>query len=215
MALLLPFTSTTWASAVPDVQRVLANHCVLALPTETFYGLGVRPTDESALQRLHRVKGRPSDKAILLLIGRRDQLSGLVASIPPAAAVLMDRFWPGPLTLIFPAAPELSLLLTAGTGTIGVRLPPIPHLQELLHVVGPLTGTSANRSSEPPLDAADDVQRALGADVDLILDGGRTPGGSASTLVDTRGTPRLLRPGALPTEPVRAALAAAGYALSS
>lgn len=214
MATVLPFTSATWASTVMPVRRVLDRHGVLALPTETYYGLGVRPTDEEALRRLQEVKGRPADKPILVLIGHRDQLASLVAAVPPAASLLIERFWPGPLTIIFPAVPALSRLLTAGSGTIGVRLPPLDHLQALLRDVGPLTGTSANRSTEPPLEEAEAVARSMGQDLDLILDGGRTPGGPASTLVDTVGSLRIVREGAVATVSLRAALAEQGYILS-
>jgi L-threonylcarbamoyladenylate synthase len=215
MALVLPFTDTTFDAILPEVQRVFAAQGVIAIPTETYYGLAVRPTLEPALRRLFELKGRPSDKPILLLIGNRDQLDQLVASIPPAAAVLMNHFWPGPLTIVFPAVSGLSPLLTGGTGTIGIRFSPLPHLRRLLEETGPLTGTSANRSSGLPLDSADNVQLLLGSALDLILDGGRTPGGLASTVVDACETPHLLRTGALSTDVIRAALASQGYTLSS
>lgn len=214
MALILPFNDETCDAVLPTVEQVLAAQGVMALPTETYYGLAVRPTQEAALHRLVELKGRSPDKPILVLIGNRDQLTQLVESIPPAAAVLMELCWPGPLTIVFPAAPGLSDLLTAGTGTIGIRLSPLPPLQRLLERTGPLTGTSANRSSEPPIDNADEVERTLGSALDVILDGGRTPGGLASTLIDARDRPRLLRAGALPTDLIRAALARRGYTLS-
>ena len=122
MALVLPFNDQTCNTVLPDVQRVLAAQGVIAIPTETYYGLAVRPTQEPALRRLVDLKGRPPDKPILVLIGHRDQLGELVDSVPPAAAVLMELFWPGALTIVFPAASGLSPLLTAGTGTIGIRL---------------------------------------------------------------------------------------------
>ena len=215
MALVLPFIDKTCDAVIPEVRRVLTAQGLIALPTETYYGLAVRPTDEGAVRRLIEVKGRPTDKPILVLIGARDQLSALVESIPPAAAVLMDLFWPGPLTIVFPAAPGLSPLLTAGTGTIGVRWSPLATLQRLLMETGPLTGTSANRSSEPSLDYADEVQRTLGPLLDLILDGGRTPGGAASTIIDARDQPRVLRTGVLSPDRLRAALEQQGYTLSS
>lgn len=215
MALVLPFIDKTFDTILPEVRRVLAAQGLLALPTETYYGLAVRPTDERAVRRLIDVKGRPDDKPILVLIGGRDQLSSLVESVPPAAAALMDRFWPGPLTIVLPAATGLSPLLTAGTGTIGVRWSPLAILQRLLMQTGPLTGTSANRSSEPALADADSVQQTLGPLLDLILDGGRTPGGTASTIVDARDQPRVLRAGVLSTDRIRAALEPLGYTLSS
>ena len=215
MALVLPFTDNTWKAVLPEVRRVLTAQGVIALPTETYYGLAVCPSDEAVLRRLVDVKGRPSDKPILVLIGHRNQLSELVASIPPVAALLMDLFWPGPLTIVFPAASGLSPLLTAGTGTIGVRCSPLPQLRTLLEQIGPLTGTSANRSSQPPLDNAGAVQRLMGEALDLILDGGPTAGGLPSTMVDARDRPQLLRAGALATDMLRAALAQQGYTLSS
>ncbi len=215
MALVLPFIDKTCDPILPEVQRVLAAQGVIALPTETYYGLAVRPTDEAALRRLIDVKGRPTDKPILVLIGGCDQLPALVESISPAAAVLMERFWPGPLTIVFSAAPGLSTLLTAGTGTIGIRWSPLATLQRLLAETGPLTGTSANRSSEPPLADADAVQRSLGRFLDLILDGGHTPGGPASTIVDARESPHVLRAGVLSTDRIRAALEQQGHTLSS
>ncbi len=115
MALVLPFTDTTCDEILPEVQRVLAAQGMIALPTETYYGSAVRPTEEPALRRLFELKGRPVGKPILVLIGNRDQLAQLVAAIPPAATVLMTLFWPGPLTIVFPAAPGLSPLLTGGT----------------------------------------------------------------------------------------------------
>lgn len=215
MALVLPFTDNSCDAIIPEARRVLAAQGLIALPTETYYGLAVRPTDEGAIRRLIDAKGRPDDKPILVLIGSRDQLSSLVESIPPAAAVLIDRFWPGPLTIVFPAVSGLSPLLTAATGTIGVRWSPLGTLQCLLRETGPLTGTSANRSSEPPLDDADSVQRTLGPRLDLILDGGRTPGGLASTIIDACGRPRLLRAGVIPADRIRTALAQFGHTLSS
>ncbi len=215
MALVLPFTDLSSDAALPHVQRVLAAHGVVALPTETYYGLAVRPTDEVSLRRLVEVKGRPSDKPVLVLIGSMEQLGPLVASIPPVAALLMEEFWPGPLTIVFPAASGLSPLLTAGSGTIGVRWSPLPILQRLLTQTGPLTGTSANRSSEAPLADAGAVQDVLGSAIDLILDGGVTPGGQASTVVDACERPRLLRAGVIATDLIRTALARSGYTLSS
>jgi len=215
MALVLPFTDPSCDAALPEVQRVLAAHGVVALPTETYYGLAVRPTDEAALRRMVSVKGRPPDKPILVLIGSREQLAPLVGSVSPTASLLMELFWPGPLTIVFPAAPGLSPLLTAGSGTIGVRWSPLPTLQRLLVHTGPLTGTSANRSSEPPIDTAGAVQDALGASIDLILDGGRTPGGQASTVVDAGEHPQLLRAGVISADRIRTALERAGYTLSS
>lgn len=175
---------------------------VIAFPTDTFYGLGARPFDARAVQRLFDLKGRPSRTApILVLIRSRADLDTLVAEITPAAERLMEACWPGPLTLIFRAAAAVPSVLTAGTGTIGVRLSASRDVQRLIEAVGgPLTGTSANRSGQPPATTAADVERIFGGAVDVILDGGVTPGGLPSTVVDTTVMPpRLIREGRVPT----------------
>jgi L-threonylcarbamoyladenylate synthase len=215
MAPVLPFNDHAVETILPEVQQLLAAQGVLAIPTETYYGLAVRPTDETGLRRLIEIKGRPADKPILVLIGHRRQVTELVEYIPPVAAVLMELFWPGALTIVVPAKRGLPPLLTAGTGTIGIRLSPLVALRKLLEQTGPLTGTSANRSSEPPLDRAEDVERLLGEAVDMILDGGHTPGGLASTVIDACGPPRLVRAGALPVDTIRDALLRQDHILSS
>ena len=187
-------------AALSQAARVVRDGGVIAFPTETFYGLGVTPGDSAAVQRLFALKGRsPASSPILVLIRHRQDLESLTSEISPSAELLMKACWPGPLTIVFRASSRVPSVLTAGTGTIGIRLSAAPSLQRLLHAVGgPLTGTSANRSGALPAVTAEDVQVSLGADVDLILDGGRTPGGFASTVVDTTVTPvRLIREGAL------------------
>jgi L-threonylcarbamoyladenylate synthase len=187
-------------AALSQAARVVRDGGVIAFPTETFYGLGVTPGDAAAVQRLFALKGRsPASSPILVLIRHRQDLESLTSEISPSAELLMKACWPGPLTIVFRASSGVPSVLTAGTGTIGIRLSAAPSLQRLLDAVGgPLTGTSANRSGALPAVTAEDVQVSLGVDVDLILDGGRTPGGFASTVVDTTVTPvRLIREGAL------------------
>jgi L-threonylcarbamoyladenylate synthase len=182
---------------------------VIAFPTETFYGLGACPFDARAVQRIFDLKGRSFRSApILVLIRSRADLVALVSEITPAAERLMEACWPGPLTLVFHAAAAVPSVLTAGTGTIGVRLPAHPDVQRLLEAVGgPLTGTSANRSGGPPATTAEDVVRAFGDGVDAILNGGPTPGGLPSTVVDTTvDPPRLLREGRVPTASLRSVI---------
>jgi L-threonylcarbamoyladenylate synthase len=172
---------------------------VLALPTETYYALAVNPFDEAALARLFALKARPPEKPVLVLIDAPEMLSRLAREVPAAASRLMAAFWPGPLTLILPARPDLPGRLTGGTGTIGVRQPRQPLLCRLMAALGmPLTGTSANRSGQRPLTAAAEVAREFGAGVNLILDAGPCPGGPPSTIVDvTVSPPHLVRAGAL------------------
>jgi L-threonylcarbamoyladenylate synthase len=187
-------------AALNQAASVVRDGGVIAFPTETFYGLGVTPWDSAAVQRLFALKGRSSASSpILVLIRHRNELESLITEISPSAELLMKACWPGPLTLVFRASSKVPPLLTAGTGTIGIRLSAAASLQRLLDAVGgPLTGTSANRSGALPAVTAQDVQASLGVDVDLILDGGRTPGGFASTVVDTTVMPvRLIREGAL------------------
>jgi len=196
-------------SSLREAGEVVRGGGVIAFPTETFYGLGVDPFNVPAVRRLYDLKGRsPETRPILVFIRSRHELRALVSEITPAAERLMQACWPGPLTLVFRAAEAVPSVLTAGTGTIGVRLSAYPDVQRVLEVVGgPLTGTSANRTGQPPATTADEVERAFGADVDLIVNGGPTPGGLPSTVVDTTvNPPRIIREGCVSQAALRAVL---------
>ncbi len=184
-----------------ESRRQLAAGGILALPTETFYALSVNPFDPAALARLYQLKERPAAKPVLVLIAGPEMLFQVVREMPAAAPKLMTAFWPGPLTLILPARPDLPPLLTGGSGTIGLRQPRQDLVCRLMAALGlPLTGTSANRSGQEPLTTAVQVARELGGEVDLILDAGPCPGGLPSTIVDvTLSPPRLVRAGAIAT----------------
>lgn len=184
---------------IQRVSRVILEGGVAAFPTETFYGLGADARNEEAVQKIFRIKGREENKPLLLLIGDRSWLPGLVQSIPSVAARLLEKFWPGPLTLVFEAAPGLSPLLTGGTGTIGVRFSPHPVALALTQAVGrAITATSANLSGQPSASVAAEVFRSLGDRVDAILDGGQTAGGLGSTVLDLSSrVPRILRQGVI------------------
>src|SRR5207249_8515839 len=181
-------------SSLRGAGEVVRSGGVIAFPTETFYGLGVDPFNIPAVQRLYDLKGRsPQTRPILVLIRSRHELQALVSEITPAAERLIQACWPGPLTLVFRAAMAVPLVLTAGTGTIGVRLSAYPVVQQVLEVIGgPLTGTSANPTGQPPATTAAEVEHAFGADVDLIVNGGPTPGGLPSTVVEPTVSPRRL-----------------------
>jgi L-threonylcarbamoyladenylate synthase len=170
---------------------------IVAFPTETFYGLAVDPFCRSALITLFELKKRSADKAILVLIDRVEQLSLLAKSVPPQYVPLMKRYWPGPLTLIFPAKKSLPVELTGGTGTIGVRISSHPLARELVQAAGiPLTATSANISGFPPPQTAQAVIEMFGPALCYVLDGGKTTGGLSSTVVGLAGdTPVVLRQG--------------------
>src|SRR3989441_4212910 len=192
-----------------EVGHVVGGGGVMAFPTEPFYGWVFDPFNVQAVQRLSALKGRsPQTSAILVLIRSRHELLALVSEITPAAERLMEACWPGPLTLVFRAAMAVPLVLTAGTGTIGVRLSAYPDVQRVLDVIGgPLTGTSANRTGQPPATTAAEVERAFGADIDLIVNGGPTPGGLPSTVLDTTvSPPRLIREGCVAQTVLRAVL---------
>src|SRR5256712_6936090 len=196
-------------SSLREAGEVVRSGGVIAFPTETFYGLGVDPFNVPAVQRLYNLKGRsPQTSPILVLIRSRHELQALVLEITPAAERLMQACWPGPLTLVFRAAVAVPSVLTAGTGTIGVRLSAYPDVQRVLEMMGgPLTGTSANRTGQPPATTAEEVERAFGADIDLIVNGGPTPGGLPSTVLDTTvSPPRLIREGCVAQTVLRAVL---------
>ena len=177
---------------------VLAQGGIVAFPTETFYGLAVDPFNEKALTDLFRLKRRPCHKPFLVLIQDEGQLPSLASSIPPAYRPLMKAFWPGPLTLVFPAVSTLSSVLTGGAG-IGVRISPHPVARIFGQMWGrPMTATSSNLSGMPAARTAAEVRRFFGDGVACILDGGQTPGGMSSTVVGLdQGKLQLIRAGAI------------------
>jgi L-threonylcarbamoyladenylate synthase len=210
MAAIERYVASTLPVLAERVCCVLGESGLIALPTESFYGLAVAPCDEQALARLRQVKGRSEGKPILVLIGATSQLGSFVRSIPPAATVLMNAFWPGPLTIVFPAAVGLSDAVTAGTGSVGIRFSAWQPLVNLLRRVGPVTGTSANREGKPPPRTAEEVQHSLGDALDLIIDAGPTTGGRPSTVIDIQGPIRIIRDGAIERGIIAAQLAVHG-----
>jgi L-threonylcarbamoyladenylate synthase len=180
---------------------------IVAYPTETFYGLGASFDEEESLKKLYRIKQRPRDKAMPLIIGNRDLLSILTYAVNVEAKSLMDRFWPGPLTLIFNARENLSEFITAGTGKVAVRLPGESFALHLARAAPfPVTATSANLSGMTPARDAETVIEYFGANIDLVIDGGPTPAGLPSTLVDVTGdTAKILREGVIQKEALLAA----------
>ncbi len=183
-----------------DLQRAvgaLRAGLVVAYPTETFYGLAADAWQPAALQRLLALKGR-TGAPLSLILAHPEQLDRVVEQVPAAARVLMDRHWPGPLTLVLPARADVPAPLVGPAG-VGVRLSPHPVACELARLLdAPLVATSANRSGEPPASTAGEVARGLPG-VDLVLDGGATAGGAPSTVVamDAAGTLSVLRRGAI------------------
>jgi L-threonylcarbamoyladenylate synthase len=176
---------------------------LVAFPTETFYGLGAHALDEAGVARIFRAKGRPGDKPLLVLVESLAMVERVARDVPDRARRLMAKYWPGPLTLVLPARAGLPAALTAGTGTIGVRLSGHPVARALVHAVdAPVTAPSANRHDGAAPRTADEVLAALGPAVDLVLDGGPTPGGLPSTVLDVTAVPPVvLRPGAVVLAP--------------
>ncbi|MDP6179334.1 MAG: L-threonylcarbamoyladenylate synthase [Desulfatiglandales bacterium] len=190
-------TDEALQAGVKKALEVIISGGVVAYPTESFYGLAVNTSDEEAIQRLFEIKERQSDHPILILTPSVEVLGQYVVHISEIIHRLIKQFWPGGLTLIFEAKPNISPLLTAGTGKIGVRLSSHPVATALAKAVGvPITGTSANISGQPSCTDAKEVFHSLGKTVDLILDGGETKGGLGSTILDVMvDPPAILREG--------------------
>lgn len=186
---------------------VLKQGGVVAFPTDTVYGLGALAYKPESLKRLYNIKGREHTKAIAVLIANAGQIEQIVPEPSEAIYKLARRFWPGPLTMVLERHPELPDLL-APNHTIGVRVPDHPVALELLEEAGPMGVTSANLSGEENTSTAQEVMQQLAGRVHLILDGGETPGGVPSTVVDlTNKLPSMLRTGPIGEAEILASLA--------
>ncbi|MFZ1748516.1 MAG: L-threonylcarbamoyladenylate synthase [Nitrospirales bacterium] len=214
MATVLRLNSLPSPQLIQQVTQCLQGGGVLAVPTDSFYALSVSPFNEMALERLMQIKGERSHKPFPVLVGDPSQLNQLTEDISDVARTLMEEFWPGLLTLILQARSTLSPILTGGQGTIGVRQPNDPRVCELMMHTGPLTGTSANRTGQPPAQTAGDVMQQLGSVVDVIVDGGPTPGGQPSTVLQILPKPCILRQGAISRDQLQQILSASSIPLS-
>jgi L-threonylcarbamoyladenylate synthase len=181
---------------------------VVAYPTESFYGLAVDVHRTWAIERLFLIKKRKRNRPILLLIPTSAWLEQYVAEVPTVARGLIDAFWPGGLTLVLKARADISPLITAGTGKIGVRVSSHRVAAALTKAFGgAISGTSANLSGSAPSHNAEEIRRNLGKKVDLILDGGECPGKTGSTVLDvTVWPPRILREGMVSADQLREVL---------
>jgi L-threonylcarbamoyladenylate synthase len=200
--------------------RILRAGGIVAVPTDTVYGIAVALDTPGGIERLFAAKQRPPDKAIALLLADATQAAA-IGDLTPAAAALAEACWPGGLTLVVPRRADVPLpaALTGGAlapgaiPTVGLRVPDHEAPRALARALGPLPTTSANRSGEPELGDADAIEAALGDALDLILDAGPARGGPASTVVDCSGPePIIRRVGAMPAEVVDAILQHAGVA---
>ncbi len=194
---------------VAQAADLLRRGGLLAYPTETFYGLGALASCRPALARLSAAKLRPAGKPLPIIVGRREDLSGLVSLVEPVAERLAERLWPGPLTLVLPAVKGLPREIAEGD-TLAVRVPGSALARELARLAGgPVVSTSANLSGGTPPVRAQELDPALARHLDAVLDGGPVPGGLPSTIVAVEaGRLRLVRAGAVAWEVVL--LAAAG-----
>ena len=192
--------------AIEEAATWIRNGGIVAVPTDTLYGLAADPFRADAVARVFAVKGRAAERALPLIAADAAQIGRHLGPLSPMGARLAERFWPGPLTILVAAPPALAHDVSGGTGTVGVRVPADAVVRAIAAASGrPITATSANISGEPPTSDPEEVERVLGNHIDLLIDTGRTPGGVPSTIVDVTGTePRLIRAGAIPWEEVQA-----------
>lgn len=177
--------------------KILSEGGLVAFPTDTVYGLGALCTDEAAIEKLFAAKGRNEGKPISILVSDIAQVEAAAEEVPEKARRLMEQYWPGALTIVLKKNPNLSDRLSAGTGTIGIRMPDSETARALIKAAkSPLAAPSANRSGKRSAVTAEDVREDLEGRIDLILDGGPCPVGLASTVVDLTGkAPKILREG--------------------
>jgi L-threonylcarbamoyladenylate synthase len=181
------------------VGEIIKKGGVIAFRTDTFYGLGADPFNTAAVERIRELKGREDDKPILLLISDVDEIERVVTERSREFIRLAVKFWPGPLTIVGKAATDLPDGITAGTGTVGVRLPADTSVRDLVRECGgTLTATSANPAGHDAARSADDVRNYFPEGLDLIIDGGQVAAIEPSTVVDaTTSPPRIVREGAI------------------
>lgn len=199
-----PDPALVWRTA-----EVLRGGGLAVVPTDTLYGLAANPFDSVAVGRVFTVKRRDADQGLPLIAADRAQVERMLGPLPPDAARLAERYWPGPLTLLVPRTATLEPDVTGGRAQVAVRVPDHSVARAVCEACGTLlTATSANISGQPPSNDPDVVARTLPEGIDLLLDAGLTPGGPPSTIVDLAGPqPVLVRPGAIPWEEVLACLA--------
>jgi L-threonylcarbamoyladenylate synthase len=185
--------------------EIIANGGLIAFRTDTFYGIGADPLNEDAVARIKVLKGREEGKPILLLVADRVDVDPLLSARPKLFELLAEKVWPAPLTIVVPAADDLPEEITAGTGSVGLRLPDDEDVRQLVSVCGGrLTATSANLSGSEPAKSALEVERYFPTGIDLIIDGGVVTVTKPSTVIDVTVTPpKLIRDGAVSREVLR------------
>lgn len=205
-AVILAYGDRPPAEAIALAVKALAGGDIIGLPTDTVYGLAADPFHTGASDRLFRLKGRPRNVELPVLVSTEDQALSLCTAVPQTARRLMKRYWPGPITLVLPRRPDLQADLGEEDATIGIRCPAHPVPLAICEQIGPIATTSANRHQETALTTAQEVAESLGPELVLVLDAGRCDG-IPSTVVDCTGEqPKILREGRLSQEDVAAAV---------
>ncbi len=198
--------SASSPAALPRAYEVLQTGGLVAFPTDTVYGVGALVFDGKAVESIYVAKDRPPEKAIPVLIGDAEDMEKVGTNIPDITRQLISRFWPGPLTVLVPKRPDLPEAVST-TSTVGVRVPDHEVARRLLRLAGPMAVTSANISGAQSPVTAQEVYEQLGGRIPLIIDGGRTPGGVPSTLVDcTIAELKILREGPISLKELHSAL---------
>jgi L-threonylcarbamoyladenylate synthase len=201
--------AATDPEAIRKAVQLLKAGGLVAFPTDTVYGVGAHAFLPQAVEKIYQVKGRPLIKAIPLLLDGAESLSQVARDIAPEARLLTKKFWPGALTVVLRRNPVVPDIVTGGGETVALRVPYYPFTLKLIRAVGaPLATTSANLTGHPDPQTAREVVDYLEGRIDLVLDGGRCPGGIPSTVIDlTRTPPVVLRPGAISREELERELA--------
>jgi len=196
------------AASLQEAAAVIKAGGIVAMPTDTLYGLAADPFSTAAVERVFAAKGRAAERALPLVAADIAQVEEQLGALPPDGRRLAAAYWPGPLTLLLPRPSTMPEAVTGGLAHVGVRVPAHAVARDLCRACGCLlTATSANPSGAPASADPDDVERSMGQGVALILDAGLTPGGPPSTIVNVSGDViRLVRPGAIPWEEVQACL---------
>ena len=202
-----------WDKQLDYAAQVLRSGGLVAFPTETVYGLGANALDHTAVEGIYKAKGRPSDNPLIVHITNTDSVKELTDSIPFVAPVLMEAFWPGPLTLVLPRSKNVPDIITAGLDTVAIRMPSHPIAAALIQKAGvPVAAPSANNSGRPSPTLAKHVIEDLKGKVDVIIDGGISKVGVESTVLDITVTPpMILRPGGITLEQLRSVLGAVSW----